>query len=132
MKLRRKSNLAPFLTALWALVLACPLCAGANDQGLNEKLLTAIRNSDARAARALRSLPSGRADANARDDDGLTALMYAAMYAGADCVELLLAKGADPNAKSKSDVTALMLAIGQAEKVRLLLSKGAEVNAKSK
>ena len=130
MKQRRNSKLAIFLVG----VLTCALCAGAalQGKGANEKLLTAIRNADLLAASALLSLPSGGADANAKDDDDLTALMYAAMYAGADCVELLLAQGADPNAKSKSDVTALMLAVGQTDKVRLLLSKGAEVNAKSK
>ena len=110
---------------------ACVLCAGAAlpDNGANEKLLNALRDADLQAASALLS---GGADANAKDDDGLTALMYAAMYAGADCVKLLLAQGADPKAKSKSDVTALMLAIGHADKVKLLLAKGAEVNAKSK
>jgi ankyrin repeat protein len=109
-------------------------CASAatQGQGSNEKLLAAIRDADARTAGELLSLQSGRADANARDDDGLTALMYAAAYAGADCVELLLAQGADPNAKSRSDVTALMLAVGHADKVRLLLAKGVEVNARSK
>lgn len=95
----------------------------------NEKLLAAILDADAQKTRAL--LSAG-ADANAKDDDGLTALMYAAMYASADCVELLLAQGAAPNAKSNSGLTALMLAIGQAEKVRMLLAKGAEVNARSK
>ncbi len=89
-------------------------------------------DADAQTARALLSLQSGGADADTRDDDGLTALMYAAIYAGGDCVELLLAQGADPNAKSKSGATALMLAIGHADKVRLLLEKGAEVNTKSK
>lgn len=127
MKQRHNSNLAIFLASL----LACALCAGAalQDKGANEKLLTAIRDFDAQAVSALLL---GGADANARDDDGLTALMYAAIYAGADCVELLLVKGADPNAKSRAEVTALMLAIGDAGKVRLLLAKGAEVNAKSK
>ncbi len=126
-KHRRISKLAILLGS----VLTCALCAGAAlpDSGANEKLLTAIRDADSHAASSL--LSSG-ADANAKDSDGLTALMYAAMYAGADCVELLLQKGADPNARSKSDVTALMLASGQADKVRLLLSKGAQVNAKSK
>jgi cytohesin len=95
----------------------------------NEQLLAAIRDYDAQEARAL--LSAG-ADANTRDHDGLTALMYAAMYAGADCVELLLARGADPNAKSDSNLTALMLAVDHVEKVRLLLAKGAEVNARSK
>src|SRR5882762_2108979 len=61
----------------------------------NEELLAAIRDADAQKASAL--MYAG-ADANAKDNDGLTALMYA----GADCVELLLAKGADPNAKSNS------------------------------
>ncbi|HKQ73922.1 MAG TPA: ankyrin repeat domain-containing protein [Blastocatellia bacterium] len=138
MNQRRNSNLLTFLTTFLATffgsVLIYQLCAEAamQDKGSNEKLLTAIRDADAQTARALLSLVPGGADANARDEDGLTALMYAAMYAGADCVELLLAQGADPNAKSKSDVTALMLAIGQADKVRLLLAKGAEVNAESK
>ena len=89
MKHRRNSNLATCLTPLLAIVLTFPLCVGAEDKGLNEKLLTAIRDSDAGAVSALLSLPSGGADANAMDEDGMTALMYAAMYAGADCVELL-------------------------------------------
>jgi ankyrin repeat protein len=105
---------------------------GTQDKGSNEKLLAAIRESDAQKVKALLSSQSGGADANARDEDGSTVLMYAATYADADCMKLLLEEGADPNAKSKSDVTALMLAIGHADKVRLLLSKGAEVNAKSK
>src|SRR5262245_10078161 len=136
MKQRRNSNLSAFLATFLAALLGSggvwSLCASTEDKGPNEKLLTAIRDADAQAARALLSSPLGGADANARDEDGLTALMHAAMYAGADCEELLLEKGADPNAKSKSGVTALMLAIGQADKVRLLLAKGAYVNAKSK
>jgi len=136
MKQKRNSYLASFLAILWALflgsVLTCSLRASAEDTGPNEKLLSAIRDADAQTAKALLSLPSGGVDANARDEDGLTALMYAAMYAGADCVELLLEKGGDPNAKSKSDVTALMLAVDRPDKVRLLLAKGADVNAKSK
>ncbi|MGH9753722.1 MAG: ankyrin repeat domain-containing protein [Blastocatellia bacterium] len=130
----RRHGSATALAIFWGSVCACLPCAGSatQDKGSNEKLLAAIRDADVQTARALLSSPSGGADANARDKDGLTALMYAAMYADADCVEFLLAKGADPNARSKSDVAALMLAVGQADKVSLLLSKGAEVNAKSK
>jgi ankyrin repeat protein len=35
-------------------------------------------------------LLSNGADANAHDEDNLMALMYAALYVGADCVKLLL------------------------------------------
>jgi hypothetical protein len=77
MKLRRNSNLETFLTALLIIVFACPLSAGANDKGPNEQLLTAIRDSDAGAARALLSSPSGGADANARDEDGMRRCMRA-------------------------------------------------------
>jgi len=134
MKQKRNAIFSTLLAIFLGSGAAFSLCADAamQDKGSNEKLLAAIRDADAQTAMALLSLQSGGADANARDDDGLTALMYAAMYAGADCVKLLLEKGADPNAKSNSDVTALMLAIGQAEKVRLLLAKGAEVNARSR
>ncbi len=121
----RNSNLALFFIS----VLSCALCAGAGmqDKGANEKLLSAIREADARTAR---SLLSRGADASAKDNDGLTALMYAAMYARADCVELLLVKGAAPNARNNDGLTALMLAAGDFDKAKLLLARGANVNAK--
>jgi ankyrin repeat protein len=126
-KHRRISKLAILLGS----ILTCALCAGAAlpDSGANEKLLTAIRDADSHTASSL--LSSG-ADANAKDNDGLTALMYAAMYAGADCVELLRRKALTRTPKANRMSPHLMLASGQADKVRLLLSKGAQVNAKSK
>ncbi|HKQ72824.1 MAG TPA: ankyrin repeat domain-containing protein [Blastocatellia bacterium] len=127
----KRSSLRAFLTIFSAPVLAYAFCANAmtRNEVMNEKLFNAIRDADFQAVSAALS---GGADANAKDEDGLAALMYAAIFARADCVELLLSKSADPNARSKSDVTALMLAIGDAAKVKLLLAKGAEVNAKSK
>ena len=128
MKQKRYANYSTLLAIFLGTVFACSPCAitAMQDNGSNEKLLAAISDADAQAAKAL--LSNG-ADANAIDDDGLTALMYAATYAGADCVKLLLERGADPNARSKSGASALMLAVGQVDKVRLLLAKGAEVNA---
>jgi len=79
MKRRRNSNLATFLALLLGSLGAYSLCASAEDKGTNEKLLTVIRDADAQTAKAP---PSEGADANARDDDGLTAFMYAALYAG--------------------------------------------------
>lgn len=130
--MKRNSRWFTFIPTIFAVgVLSCVFSVKAVtlNEVINEKLLNTIRDADLQAVSALLT---GGVEANAKDEDGLTALMYAAMYAGANCVELLLVKGADPNAKSKADVTALMLAIGQVEKVRLLLAKGAQVNAQSK
>jgi ankyrin repeat protein len=44
----------------------------------------------------------------------------------------LLDRGADPNLASLSGITALMLAIDDAEKVKLLIAKGADVKVKSR
>ncbi|OGU76818.1 MAG: hypothetical protein A2V93_00670 [Ignavibacteria bacterium RBG_16_34_14] len=58
-------------------------------------------------------------------------LNIAAAYNHAEIVTLLLAKGADVNAKSKKGISALTIAArsGRTEIVTLLLAKGADVNA---
>jgi ankyrin repeat protein len=77
------------------------------------------------------ALKSG-ADANSRDERGVTALMYAAAYLPANGVQALLGAGADVNQASNSGATALMTAIGDPVKVRMLVEKGANVKATSK
>lgn len=72
--------------------------------------------------------------ADAKDDAGKTALMYAADGGNAPVAGLLVAKGADVNARDNGDRTALMAAAyavsGTPEAVvRLLIDNGADVNA---
>jgi ankyrin repeat protein/serine/threonine protein kinase len=80
------------------------------------------------------------ADVNAKNDNGETALMWAAKNGHIKIVQHLLEKGADVNAKIESNVwrnggglTALIIAAanGHTEIVKLLLEKGADVNAKT-
>jgi ankyrin repeat protein len=70
-------------------------------------------------------------DVNA-NDGGWTPLWYAADEGHKEIVELLIAKGADVNAKNKGDVTPLYGAArsGRKEVAELLIAKGADVNAK--
>ncbi len=58
---------------------------------------------------------------------GLTALLYAAREGCYDCVEALLAAGADPNVPTPEGVTALMMALDndQTNVAKLLLDRGA-------
>ncbi len=65
-------------------------------------------------------------------------LMYACVNITTDCVdlvELLLAKGANPNARDKNDATPLMYAIGNSDPqkacriIELLLAYQADINA---
>jgi ankyrin repeat protein len=80
---------------------------------------------------ALRSALANGMDRNARDEHGTPALMLAALYANADCLSLLLERGADPNASNEGGATALHWAVPDLAKVRLLVEKGANVNARS-
>src|SRR5579864_144086 len=93
-----------------------------------EPLFQAIQKGDTAAVKRL--LGQGL-NSNAQDTEGTPALMAAALYAGADCVQVLLDAGANPNGTNAAGATALMWAIPDVAKVKLLLAHGAEVNARS-
>ena len=69
---------------------------------------------------------------DAKDDEGATALMFAAQGGHATAIEALLAAGAEVEAKIEDGRTALMLAAGggHAAAIAALLAAGAEVEAK--
>jgi ankyrin repeat protein len=108
----------------------------------NAALISAARTSDANAVEA--ALEAG-ADANARDGDGITALMYAARGDRPEIanpalsdhpmvVELLVKRGADVNAKTDTGFVALFWAAryGHEGVAKVLITHGADVNAKDK
>jgi len=82
---------------------------------------------------AMRQLIAHKADVNARNGAGETALMFAATNGSPDAVRFLLDNGADARARSKRNETALGNAgtAGVEETVRLLLDHGAEVNVRN-
>jgi hypothetical protein len=69
--------------------------------------------------------------ANAKDEQGQSALTMAAALPSTEIAELLIAQGADVNSRSHDGATPLMAAImtGHKETAKLLLRKGADVNA---
>ncbi|WP_167496567.1 ankyrin repeat domain-containing protein [Desulfopila sp. IMCC35006] len=72
-------------------------------------------------------------DINARETEGLTALIEASQEGKKDVVALLLEKGADINTRTEYGLTALMAASrnGHSDVVKLLLAKRADVNIKN-
>jgi ankyrin repeat protein len=111
-----------------ALVNAVLAYSATNDSALNDELFRAIRNNDAPAVNTLLSRGAGP---NAKDQDGATPLMQAALNGEPGLLKLLLDKGADPNARNKVGVTALLWSVHDLRKVRLLVQKGANVNVRS-
>jgi ankyrin repeat protein len=67
-----------------------------------------------------------------RDEERSTVLMVAAMAGQTETTKLLLAKGADVNAKTKKERTALTWASwrGMTDTVKALLASGAEIDAR--
>ncbi len=65
---------------------------------------------------------------NAKDEDGLTALIYAVSMGHVEVVQQLLQAGADVNAKEKEGRTALTLAKekGHKEVIKMLKKAGAK------
>ena len=72
------------------------------------------------------------ANVNAADEDGKTALMYAALCDAKETAELLIEKGADVNAVNDNGETALMMATKKNNKeiADLLIKTGAKQNGK--
>lgn len=108
----------------------------------NSEFLASCTSGD---MKAVQDALAGGADANARDENGITPLMYAArgnqpnMSAPAatdhpDVVQLLLKNGAVVNASTDSGFVALFWAAryGHEKVVKVLIDAGADVNAKDK
>ena len=89
-----------------------------NDPALNDELFRAIRNNDTPSVKTLLRRGAG---VNAKDKDGATPLMQAALYGDPGMLMLLLDKGADPNAHNKVGATALLWSVHDLRKVRLLV-----------
>ena len=76
------------------------------------------------------------ANVNAKDKDGMTALMCASRYGHKEVVEILIQASVDINAKGEKDWTALSWAIndgqyGHTEIVEILIAAGADINEKA-
>ena len=76
----------------------------------------------------IRRLISSNPPATVADGLKTTPLHYAALYGSAATVRVLLAAGADPNARDLQDNTALILAAYDVSKTRSLVEAGAAVN----
>ncbi len=99
-----------------------------NRKVLAQSLLTAIRDGDHAAVRAL--LDQG-ANVNARNGLRDTALMQATLNSDRTMMRLLLQRGADVHARGVYDVTALHRALHDPNKVKLLLLHGARVDERA-
>jgi ankyrin repeat protein len=97
-------------------------------QDSSESYYQAIRNNDLAALQALVKSTGVKV----KDKRGTTPLHHAAAYGSTEAVRILLAAGADPNARNDFEVTPLIWSATDPEKVRLLVNQGADVNAKSK
>ena len=114
----------------------CVICitfcvsASAYAQANAGDLIQAIRNNDLASLKA--SLAKSANAVNTKDQRGSTLLMHAAAIGSPEAVKLLLASGADVNARNEVEATALILGAGNPTKARMLVEKGADVNAHSK
>ena len=122
-----KPNPATVIFALGcAAVLSVSGCA-ATDQNLGQAVPAAIEGQRGQVhewaiennAAAILSLRGGDARIDSEDENGNTPLHWAATLGNADAADALLARGADANARSKSDLSAV-----SDEAMSLLIDKG--------
>ena len=114
--------------AEWPDLLSGDVAPVPSDPGASQ-LMASLRAGDGAGFR--RALLATPAAATRNGGDGITPLMYAALYGTADDLRALLDAGANPNAKNDAGATALFWAVDDAAKTRLLLERGADVNVRS-
>jgi uncharacterized protein len=95
--------------------------------GMDSPVADAAMNGDRGAVQALLRK---KADVNATQTDGATALQWAAYRDDLGLADLLIAAGADPRLPNREGATALQLASlrGSAQMIEKLLQAGADVN----
>ena len=120
------NRLASTLPAVFVLSLAAAAGAATPEPGI----IAATKTGDASSVRAL---VQGKADVNAREPDGTTALHWAARVGSGAIVDVLLSAGADVNAANRYGVTPLAVATkaGQTAVMQTLLKAGADVTRAS-
>lgn len=125
MKFSKSTNLFRFSSfvafVLLAVFVVSPRAAGKSD------VADAAMRGDVAAVRAL---IAQKADVNAPQNDGATAMHWAAFNGNRDLAVLLLRAGANPKAANREGVTPLWLASvnGDETMVRALIEGGADAN----
>jgi uncharacterized protein len=113
-------------SALLSVLMALGLTAGAGAGTPAPEVVAAAKRGD---MAAVRSLVQRRADVNARETDGTTALHWAVRVGSQPTVDVLIRAGANVNAVNRYGVTPLAVAAkaGHAGMLEMLLKAGARV-----
>jgi ankyrin repeat protein len=113
-------------SALLPVLMTVVLTAGAGAAVPEPEVVVAVKTGDVSSVRAL---VQRKADVNARETDGTTALHWAVRVAAQPTVDILIKAGADVNAVNRYGVTPLAVAAkaGNAAMLETLLTSGARV-----
>ena len=114
------------VTGFW--LIALPRRSMLDSKELDKALQAAVREGD---HATVKSLLDQRANVETRNEVGDTPLMQAVLNADTEMMQLLLQRGAKVNARGVYDVTVLLRAIHDSNKVKLLLDHGARVDARA-
>ena len=114
---------------LWLLIAGC-FVVGATSPAAGQAGSALIEATKRQDAGTVRALLARRADVNASEPDGFTALHWAAQRNDLPLVNLLIAAGASAKATTRYNVTPLYLAAvnGNAAIIERLLNAGADAN----
>ena len=118
--------------AILCVIVVVVLSVSAAFGGVTEDLMRAASDKSTTPQNIVSLIKAG-ADVNAKDDNGMTALIWAAAdNSNVEVIKTLINAGANINAKSYYGMTALMVAAeeGNVKAAELLIKHGADISAK--